>query len=441
MKRNQTIYILKMKGESNFQTSRRGFIKNSAALGGLSILPGSFSALASPNGLEISGKLNEGKSIIGSYGRWAEGLLKDPPNLSYRNSCWQEIEKWRGVALGKAKELVSAPDIGETPEVTVHEKYTFDGLEIEELSWQLPYGRKTEAVLLKPIGTGAPLPAILGLHDHGAIKYFGKRKITRTYDKIHPMMSEHQTSYYEGNAWANEIAKRGYVVLVHDAFAFASRRVLFKDMTEIPGGHCATTGMSDNNPEETENIIAYNTWAAEHEHIMAKSLFCAGTTWPGVFLAEDQIALNVLSDRNDVDAERLGCAGLSGGGLRTVFLGGLDHRIKCAVCIGFMSTWRDFLVNKSYTHTWMTYAPLIPKHLDFPEILGLRVPLPTMTLNNNQDDLFSLSEMKEADKIMQKVFEKAGASACYKCGFYEGKHKFDAQMQQDAFDWFDKWLN
>ena len=36
--------------------------------------------------------------------------------------------------------------------------------------------------------------------------------------------------------------------------------------------------------------------------------------------------------RDDVDANRIGCGGLSGGGIRTVFMGGLDPRIKCAVC-------------------------------------------------------------------------------------------------------------
>jgi dienelactone hydrolase len=50
---------------------------------------------------------------------------------------------------------------------------------------------------------------------------------------MHPMMEEHQQQYYEGNAWANEIARRGYVVLVHDTFTFGSRRVLFSDMAEI----------------------------------------------------------------------------------------------------------------------------------------------------------------------------------------------------------------
>ena len=430
----------KINSNNHQPTSRREFIKSSAAIGGLSILPGSITALANQNEMGNTMKISESKSIIGAYGPWANGLMENPPKLSLRNDRWKDTDSWRKEAMAKANDIISSPDIGDTPEVTIKKKYTYDGLEIEELSWQLPYGRKTEAILLKPIGAEGQLPAVLGLHDHGGLKYFGKRKITRTTDQMHPMMSDHQEEYYEGNAWANEIAKRGYVVLVHDAFAFASRRVFFKDMTEIKWGHCATTGMSDDNPEEIDNIKAYNTWAGEHEHIMAKSLFSSGTTWPGVFLAEDQIALNVLSERNDVDTDNLGCAGLSGGGLRTVFLGGMDHRIKCAICVGLMSTWSDFILNKSYTHTWMTYASLLPKYLDFPEILGLRAPLPTMTLNNDQDGLFTLSEMKRADKILQEVFEIAGAQDHYKGGFYPGIHKFDAQMQRDAFNWFDKWL-
>ena len=173
---------------------------------------------------------------------------------------------------------------------------------------------------------------------------------------------------------------------------------------------------------------------------MAKSLFCAGTTWPGVFLAEDMKAIDILCSRDDVDNQRIGCAGLSGGGMRTVFAGGFDSRIKCAVCVGFMTTWNDFLLNKSFTHTWMTYVPILPKELDFPEILGLRVPLPTLVLNDNDDDLYTLNGMKEADKILSDVFKKAGAEDKYKCSFYPGPHKFDAAMQKEAFGWFDKWL-
>ncbi|MFC2123471.1 hypothetical protein ACFLU5_01570 [Bacteroidota bacterium] len=421
-------------------TSRRNFLKSSAAISSISMIPGYVQGIPMVNSMKDLSTFDSGKSIIGGYGSWANGLVEKPPKYSFRRKDFENIDSWRNKALETARELISSPDIGSTPEVSVNKKYDFDGLEIEELCWQLPYGRKTEAILLKPQNAKGPLPAILGLHDHGGNKYFGKRKITRTSDEMHPMMAEHQKLYYSDFGWANEIAKRGYVVLVHDTFTFASRRVLFEEMTEIPWGYCSTNGMSDENPEKKENIEKYNQWAAEHEHIMAKSLFCAGTTWPGVFLAEDQRALNVLSARDDVDAGRLGCGGLSGGGLRTVFLGGLDHRVKCAVAVGFMSTWADFLLNRSYTHTWMTYAPVLPRYLDFPEILGLRVPLPTMTLNNNEDGLYTLPEMKKADKILREVFKKAGASDQYKGGFYPGDHKFDAEMQKDAFDWFDRWL-
>lgn len=421
--------------------SRRDFLKSTAVLGSLSLLPDSMKSITDMNKTEPDRINLLEKSLIGSYGPWANGLWEEPPLLSFREDKWKNLDKWRSEAVKKALELISKPDISSyKPEVSVEMKYQFDGLDIEELSWQLPYGERTEAYLLKPAGATGKMPAILGLHDHSAMKYFGKRKITRTTEEMHPLMTNHQRDYYEGKAWANEIAKRGYVVLVHDTFTFGSRRVLFKDMLDIQWGYCKTTGMSDENPEDTENINAYNTWSSEHEHIMAKSLFCAGTTWPGVFLYEDQVALDILSTRSDVDPDRMGCAGLSGGGLRTVYLGGLDHRVKCAVCVGFMSTWSDFLLNKSYTHTWMTYTPLLPKYLDFPEILGLRVPLPTMTLSNNEDDLYTLPEMKRADKILKEVFEKAGAKECYKGMFYPGDHKFDIQMQKDAFNWFDKWL-
>ncbi|HQS52981.1 MAG TPA: hypothetical protein PLN99_13905, partial [Daejeonella sp.] len=322
-----------------------------------------------------------------------------------------------------------------TPTVTVKKQYEYDGLHIEELSWQLPYGRPTEAILLKPANAKGALPGILAFHDHGANKYFGTRKITRTSEKQHPDIVEHQKKYYSGMAWANEIAKRGYVVLVADAFPFASRRVMMQD---IPAN--MREGLSDKDPENSENIKAYNNWASDHEHIMAKSLFCAGTTWPGVFFAEDQKALDVLCARKDVNPDQVGCAGLSGGGMRTVFMGGLDSRIKCAVCVGFMTTWKDLILNKSFTHTWMTYVPVLPKEMDFPEILGLRAPLPTLVLNDSEDELYTLPEMQNADKILKEVYTKAKAEDKYKCSYYPGPHKFDKDMQKEAFDWFDQWL-
>jgi hypothetical protein len=88
----------------------------------------------------------------------------------------------------------------------------------------------------------------------------------------------------------------------------------------------------------------------------------------------------------------------------------------------------------------MAYIPILPQELDFPEILGLRVPLPTLVLNDIDDALYTMSEMEKADKILREIYDKAGASGNYQCSYYPGPHKFDKAMQQEAFDWFDKWL-
>lgn len=374
-------------------------------------------------------------NMLGGYGDWAAHSLVDPARLSFRQPIFKNVDSWRPVARARFHELLLGPPAAPTPIPVVQHHIDFDGLSIEHLQWQLPYGPPTEALLLKPANSTGKLPGVIGLHDHGGNKYFGLRKITRISKDPHPLMTEHQRVFYSGLAWANELARRGYVVLVHDTFTFGSRRMRLGD---LPG--VIRENLVEHDPESNEEIQKYNAFCGPYESLVAKSLFSAGMTWPGVFVADDRSALDYLASRPDVDATRLGCAGLSGGGLRTVMLAGADERIRCACCAGMMTTWADYLLNKAHTHTWMCYVPGMPRDLDYPEILGLCAPNAVMVLNNRQDSLFTLSEMERADRMLRDVYRKAGAADRYKCNFYDGPHKFDAAMQKDAFGWLDRWL-
>jgi dienelactone hydrolase len=376
------------------------------------------------------------ENMLGAYGPWASGLVGEEAGaLSFRNKKFKSLASWKKKAVAKVEELLAEPDLGGDLKVKVDKQYEFDGLRIEELSWQLPMGPRTRAVFLKPAASKGKLPAVLALHDHGGRKYFGLRKIVRLPGRRHPLIVEHQREHYSDLGWANELAKRGYAVLVHDTFLFGSRRIRYADVPDS-----LRRDRKENNPESRCEVLDYNEWAGGQESVVAKSLFCAGTTWPGVFLAEDRMALAYLCARRDVDAARVGCGGLSGGGLRTVFLAGMDERVKAAVCMGFMSTWQDFLLHKSYTHTWMTYLPLLPRAMDFSEILGLRVPLPTLVQNCNEDSLYTMQGMQNADETLRAVYDKAGAPDQYEARFYPGGHKFDLEMQADAFCWWDRHL-
>ena len=98
----------------------------------------------------------------------------------------------------------------------------------------------------------------------------------------------------------------------------------------------------------------YNRWASEHEHVIAKSLFSAGLSWPGLLLAEDIAALDILLQRPEVDTARVGCGGLSGGGLRTMLIGAADPRVGCAVQVGYFTTSADMVLNVSYVRHFTT---------------------------------------------------------------------------------------
>ncbi len=376
-------------------------------------------------------------SLIGAYGAWATQIVgREPGSLSLRSGRFADLEAWRAQARARVWDCLLAPELPPLPEVTVEWTGVYEGLHVEKLSWQLPYGPRTEAVFLKPAGATEPLPGLLALHDHGGLKYFGWRKIAQIEDALHPILREHRDQCYGGLAWANEAARHGYAVLVPDTFPFASRRVRIADVPAV-----IARGTVDPGPDEDpEAIVAYNQWAADHETIMAKSLFSAGTTWPGIYLREDQTALSLLCARPDVDAERVGCGGLSGGGMRTVYLAGMDDRIRCCVCAGFFTTWQDFLLNKSYTHTWMTYLPLLPRDLDFPEILGLRAPLPTLVLHCTEDLLFTTSEVEIGGQELTDVYARADAPQAFRLSLYPGGHKLDGPMQAEAFAWWDRWL-
>ncbi len=404
------------------------------------------------------------ESMLGAYGDWAGALLGDHKlSLSFLDAAWLDLGQWRAAARTKVLELLAPPYPLDSRDAAVEvrrgETRTREGLAITSLSWQLPYGPETQAVLIAPAHATGRLPGVLALHDHGGVKYFGKRKIIRTLDAVHPFILEHQKSYYGGRAWANELARRGFAVLVHDVFAFGSRRIMAADLpgfvvdrmmaapeeTQELGpddlrGVRSRHGYDVPPDEPIDRIRSYDAFGGAHETIVAKALFSAGLTWPGVFLYEDRTALDVLCSLPEVDSDRVGCCGLSGGGLRTNYLAGIDDRIRCSVTVGFMTTWRDFLLHTCHTHTWMIYIPRLPRFMDYPDILSMRAPLPAMVQASEEDPLFTPGEVRRAADRLRAIYGKADADERFVFTTYPGPHQFNEPMQRDAFSWIERWL-
>ena len=98
-------------------------------------------------------------NMIGAYGPWAAGLVDGPPRLSFRRARSRPATLTRG---GPGRECgctiaCSSPTLARARGQLQHQLVN-NGLHVEHLTWQLPYGPPTEAVFFKPSGAPGRLP-------------------------------------------------------------------------------------------------------------------------------------------------------------------------------------------------------------------------------------------------------------------------------------------
>ncbi len=354
--------------------------------------------------------------------------------LSFLAQDWPDPEAWRQQGRARMHELLSYTPEPAAPDPELLESVKKDGYTRHLVRYTISAGRSTEAYLLIPDGLAAPAPAIVALHCHSGFYYSGKEKITETENPV-PCLQELINTTYGGRPFADELARRGFVVLVPDAFYFGAQRL---DVTQIPQRFAES--LAGCAPGSNDYVQKFNPIAARHEDLMAKTMFAAGTTWPGILFQGDRASVDYLVTRPEVDPSRIGCIGLSIGGYRSAHLFALDPRITCAVVAGWMTTYSALLYDHIHSHTWMVYVPRQHNSLDLPDVVTLNAPNPLMVINCLKDSLFTLEGMQAAESKIAAVYEKMGAGDRFVCNYYDEHHSLKIPAQDDAVAWFEKWL-
>jgi hypothetical protein len=126
-----------------------------------------------------------------------------------------------GTALGR---LLGLRRPGGRPAVIDEGSRTVDGVTVRRLRWSVGYGPDTTAWLLRPAGSPGRLPGVLGMHCHAGVRSVGGEQLVDLGAGATPRAVWLRDRWYSGRAPANELARRGHVVLVHDTFSWASRR-------------------------------------------------------------------------------------------------------------------------------------------------------------------------------------------------------------------------
>ena len=334
------------------------------------------------------------------------------------------------------KSLSFAPGAEKPRSVRLERQWVKDGVEGQLISWSVGYGPRTEVFVFKPEGAQGSLPGVLALHDHGGFKFFGKEKIADGPNAVHNTLKSFRRQYYGSRAYTNALAREGFVVLVPDVFLWGSRRFSVQTLSKVFGLKSGSFGSRDG----SRYVTRYNRVAGNHEHIVEKNLRILGSTMAGVVSFEDRISAQYLASRKDVVGGRIGCVGLSGGGMRTVLLQGSCKLLGAAVVVGAMCTYESLLDHNAPSHTWMFYPSDWSLHGDWPDIAACRAPSPLMVLYDKGDELFTLKGQQQAHRKIASHYRSVGKPRNYVGRFYPGLHKFDLPMQADAFSWLKKQL-
>ncbi len=214
--------------------------------------------------------------------------------------------------------------------------YTAPGYRMRKLRYEVVPGFRSVAILYEPTKAGAKAPGIVNVNGHvgalgKAVEYKQKRCINQALHGIYALNLE----------WINQ----GELADPHNAHTFAAHMDL------------------------------------------------AGTTGVGLFYLAMRKGLDYLASHPNVDPERLGVTGLSGGGWQTVTLSGLDERVRVAIpvagyspMVSRLERFMDIGDNEQQASDLFVYA-------DFTHLTAMRAPKPTLLIYNAQDSCCFIGPM------------------------------------------------
>ncbi|HUQ95138.1 MAG TPA: hypothetical protein VM120_25900 [Bryobacteraceae bacterium] len=361
--------------------------------------------------------------------------------LSFLDPKWKSLNSWKRTARPFLRSLLhyDPPAAAVSAErIAVEER---DGFRLETVRIKATSAYDIPAWVLVPTGRTGKLPGVVAIHCHSGRYVWGHEKILSA-PSDSPALLEFRKNAY-GRPYAEELARRGFVVLVIDGFYFGSRRLRPENMTAggaPPAARDRLTALSKLTAGSTEWLRAIDGVCSEFETLTAKTIFSAGATWPGILAWDDRRSVDYLCSRSEVDTKRIGCVGLSIGGLRTGHLIATDPRIRVACVTGWMTEFRMQLRNHLRSHTWMAYIPGLYGAMDLPDAAALHAPGALLVQQCSRDRLYPLAAMKQSVAKLSSIYAKTGIPERFQGTFHDVPHSFPPAMQEEAFAWIEKWI-
>ncbi len=256
------------------------------------------------------------------------------------------------------------------------------------------------ALMLIPDGLKAPAPTIFWLHSS-------------SYDHHHLLQPN---SNGGEEPLGITFVKRGWVVFASDAAWYGDR-----------AGQ-GPAGLRELTREQQDSLQKYHLWFGR-------------TLW-GMFVRDDQVALDYLCTRPEVNTAKIGATGISMGSTRSWWLAAVDDRIAALVGVACLTRYENLLHHGQLrAHGHYYFVNGILKHFDTEAVISLIAPRPLLFLTGDLDAGSPADGIKVIEAKVGSLYKAIGAEAQFKNILYEGVgHTYTPEMRKEMLAWFDQWL-
>lgn len=257
----------------------------------------------------------------------------------------------------------------------------------EELILNAEGHRDLPVHLLSPTGATRKRPAVLALHGHGA---FGHDAVAGIDDTEARRRNIAEANYDYGR----QLALRGYVVAVPCFTPFGPR-----------------LGRREDYKGDDPCAVTFVRMQLFGKLLISENLHDA--LW----------ALELLAADPRVDAERIGCVGLSLGGRMAMLTSAVSPRVKVAVLSGALN-----MLQERVRARYSCGAQIIPGLLnygDVPEIASLIAPRPCLWEVGKQDKLMVQEWIPPALAKMRRVWSALNAPDALDVDSFDGAHRWN----------------
>lgn len=177
---------------------------------------------------------------------------------------------------------------------------------------------------------------------------------------------------------------------------------------------------------------------AEHQQF-GNPCFLTGSVPVKYFLADAMRGVDYLCSREDVDPERIGATGNSGGGALTSLIMLMDERIKAAAPSCWPTSGREYFVVGTAPDAEQIWPNILKGHLDHYEIMASMCPKPLLLLSQ-EGDFLPIEGTEKLFAECKRLWRLNESEENVEMHMTEGKHGYSESNARVAAQFFEKHL-